>query len=296
METKAWVILARPWSFLNMRSERPTKHKGYCFTINNPGAFDAIDLEQLRNHCSLEYLVYGKEVGELGTPHIQGFVRFKSQVHFTAIKRILSRAHIEIQKGTSVQAAEYCKKDGDFVEYGSLVVKKTAKEKWRDIVQWSETGEVEKIRDEYPDVYFLHRPKILSLRSAAPSILDELSNEWWVGKTGTGKSSKLWRDYPDHYSKQLNKWWDGYNGEHTVAIEEFNPESGKYLAHFVKVWADRYPFPAEIKGSCLKRIRPLRVIILSNYTPEECFSNENDLGPILRRFKVVHFRSLTNNE
>lgn len=271
------------------------KYKGYCFTINNPGAFDVIDLEQLRNHCSLEYLVYGKEVGENGTPHLQGFVRFKSQVHFTAIKRLLTRAHIEAQKGSSQQAADYCKKDGDYTEYGELPVKENQKEKWARIIKYSENGEYEKIKDEYPNVYFLYYAKIMSLRRPVTTINNELTNEWWVGPTGTGKSSQLWRDFPDHFPKQLNKWWCGYNGEDTVALEEMNPDAGKYLAHYIKIWADRYPYSGEIKGGTLKKIRPTRIIILSNYSIEECFPNCNDQLPIKRRFKVIKFNTLITN-
>lgn len=120
-------------------------------------------------------------------------------------------------------------------------------------------------------------------------ILDELESEWWVGPTGTGKSRTLWELYPDHYGKALNKWWDGYTNEEVVAIEELNPESSKYLAHHIKIWGDRYPFSAEIKGGTLRRIRPKKVIVLSNYTIDECFPMSQDAEPIKRRFKVKHF-------
>jgi hypothetical protein len=71
-----------------------------------------------------------------------------------------------------------------------------------------------------------------------------------------------------------------------------NPEAGKWLGSFLKIWADRYPFSPEVKGSHMKKIRPKKIIVLSNYTPEEVFTSDQDLLPIKRRFKIVHFNTL----
>ena len=35
------------------------------------------------------------------------------------------------------------------------------------------------------------------------------------------------------------------------------------------------------------RIRPEKLIVTSNYFPEQCFNNREDIAPILRRFRVV---------
>lgn len=94
--------------------------------------------------------------------------------------------------------------------------------------------------------------------------------------------------YPDHYAKELNKWWDGYEGQDVVAIEEWCPKN-ECTASFLKIWADRYPFPAQIKGGSLRQIRPKKVIVLSNYEMEQCFLSTEDLDPMKRRFKVVRF-------
>lgn len=271
-----------------------SKSRGWCFTINNPTILDDIEIDSILLEPTLVYFVRGKECGEEGTPHYQGFVRFQHPVSLGRVKSFLSRAHLEVQRGSSVQAATYCKKDGDFMEHGELPAERGSNTRtmWKEVIALGEEGKLDEIKEKYPQVYFLHKPKILALRLRAPTVLPELTNEWWVGATGTGKSRKLWAEYPNHFAKGLNKWWDGYDNEEIVAIEEMTPAAGQWLAHYLKIWADRYPFSPEIKGSTIKKIRPKKVIVLSNYTIEECFPEAQDSIPLRRRFKVVQFETL----
>lgn len=270
-----------------LKMQHGSKAKGYCFTINNPNGWDDADIETLKG--ASDYGVVGKEVGECGTPHLQGFVRFTYSVPFKRIKTLLPRAHIEAQRGSVHQASDYCKKDGDFIEWGTLPeLKRTGKERWRFIIERAEIGDLGSIRDEYPGEYFRYYDRLKSFRLRDRDILPEITNEWWYGPTGTGKSRLVWEQFPDHYGKQLNKWWDGYEDEEVVVIEEWCPKN-EMTASNLKIWADRYPFNAEIKGGQLKRIRPKKVIVTSNYTMEQCFEKIEDLEPIKRRFKAVYF-------
>lgn len=87
------------------------------FTLNNYTVADTDRLDALGP--TVKYLVYGLEVGESGTPHIQGYVAFGSAIAFSSAKdKVGARAHLEVAKGTPKQAAEYCKKDGNFKEFG----------------------------------------------------------------------------------------------------------------------------------------------------------------------------------
>lgn len=94
----------------------PTSRR-FCFTINNPTTLISDTLAATLAHDRIRYAVVGKEVGTSGTPHLQGFVIFTNAVRFTQI-RLLIPGHISIARGTSQQAADYCKKDNDFTEYG----------------------------------------------------------------------------------------------------------------------------------------------------------------------------------
>ena len=217
-------------------------------------------------------------------------MRYKNPIAFSSIKSALPRAHIEAQRGDSVSAANYCKKDGDFEEFGHLVAeKRSSSERWRFIIDAAERGDLDAIKSEYPGDYLRLYDKLHRIRHRARGIINgDLQHEWWHGPTGTGKSRKVWEDYPDHYAKQLNKWWDGYNDEDVVVIEEWAPRN-ECTASALKIWADRYPFPAEIKGGTLRRIRPQKIIVTSNYTIDQCFERAEDRDPMKRRFKQVYF-------
>ena len=104
-----------------MPSRPGTQSQRWCFTLNNftPGERDL--LVDLLQSDHVKYGVIGYETGESGTPHIQGFVIFKSRKALSTAKSLLgNRSHLEPARGTSEQASTYCKKDGDFVEHGVI--------------------------------------------------------------------------------------------------------------------------------------------------------------------------------
>ena len=86
----------------------------WCYTINN---YTEEDRDAVRN-LPCVYNVFGYERGAEGTPHLQGYIHFKNQKTLSAVKKLLPRAHLEPRKGTIDQAVDYCKKDGDFEEFG----------------------------------------------------------------------------------------------------------------------------------------------------------------------------------
>lgn len=120
----------------------PNKAKRWCFTLNNYTTGEVELIDQLFQSDHVTYGVYGFEQGESGTPHLQGFVIFESDKRLTQVKRLVSeRAHFEVARGTPVQASDYCKKDGDFKEYGSCpgnTTKPSKQGKWDQLVSWIE--------------------------------------------------------------------------------------------------------------------------------------------------------------
>jgi len=268
------------------------RSRRFCFTWNN---YPLDAEEQLRGFFNRKhgvYLVFGREVGESGTPHLQGYLHLKDATTFRALKSQLPLVHLERARGTGAQNREYCTKDADFVEIGTLPQEKgkAGKEAWSLILRKAEEGDWTWIKTEYPKVWVNTFQKIMSLRKPQLNVIDgDIKNEWWYGATGTGKSKLAWEKYGAIcYQKMLNKWWDGYADEDVVIIEEWSPKN-EVTASALKIWADRYPFSAQIKGGVLQKIRPKKIIVISNYRLEDCFPDSRDREPVERRFTKIEF-------
>lgn len=97
---------------VSLKSTRSTM-RNVCFTINN---YSTTKLQGLIDKCTEKGYLYciGEEIApQTGTPHLQGYIEFKTPRRFATVKRILgSDAHIEKRRGTKQQAIDYCKKDG----------------------------------------------------------------------------------------------------------------------------------------------------------------------------------------
>lgn len=90
----------------------------WCFTINNFVADDEAFLRDLFGTGQVHYLVFGREIADTGTPHLQGYIEFNTRRSFNQVRQLFRRAHLEPRNGSAFQAAEYCRKDLDYEEFG----------------------------------------------------------------------------------------------------------------------------------------------------------------------------------
>jgi len=90
----------------------------WCFTLNNYTSLDEDSLRLLGE--SVKYLVFGREQGESGTPHLQGFLLLHKNHSLAKVKTLfVGNPHLEVARSPSHAAAAYCKKDHDYEEFGS---------------------------------------------------------------------------------------------------------------------------------------------------------------------------------
>lgn len=99
----------------NRRDRSGPRVKYWAFTLNN---YTQSDLDRLSTPIpSVDYLIFGKEVGISGTPHLQGTVCFPDRKRLSSVVTIIGQCHLEPVRLLQ-QSFEYCKKDGDFIEWG----------------------------------------------------------------------------------------------------------------------------------------------------------------------------------
>ncbi|AXH75585.1 MAG: putative viral replication protein [Uewvirus yahnais] len=89
------------------RKGRGTFSKDWVFTLNNYNEED----KELIEGIDCQYVIYGKEVGENGTPHLQGFIQNHNRKRLPAMKKLIPRAHWEPRRGSPITASKYCEKE-----------------------------------------------------------------------------------------------------------------------------------------------------------------------------------------
>lgn len=147
----------------------PPMCRSWCYTLNN---YTEDEVEAVRRIQNALVHWCSREVGESGTPHIQGYVRFEKPCRLAALKKILPRAHWEVRKGTESQAAHYCMKDGDvLVKIGEVRPDKQAyvsrREECDEVIRKiNEEGmPFKKLRQEHPQFCFWHRRQVLDWKA-----------------------------------------------------------------------------------------------------------------------------------
>lgn len=267
------------------------RSRGWVFTLNNYNPDDELWAYDLSLCCV--YVVVGKEIADSGTPHLQGFCYFANKKSLSQMKDSHASCHWEPQRGSNRQAADYCKKDGDYFESGECPKEKggeSEKERWELALGAYAAGDYASVP---ADILIRYGHGLdFAVKKLTKFDLTQTTTpmEWYYGDSGTGKSRRARDENPGAYLKMANKWWDGYAGEDTVIIEDFDV-AHSVLCHHLKIWLDRYPFPAEVKGAKID-IRPKKIIITSNYHPSDIWTTKGDLEPILRRLKITHFNTL----
>lgn len=118
------------------------------------------------------YLIFGKETGASGTRHLQGTVCFQSRKRLTQVRSIIGQAHFSPTRHLS-QSIEYCKKDGDIIEWGEKPSEETRKGERSDLEAFKTSVKEEGITS-MKDLRDLHS-KVCALY---PRFVKEFIDDW----------------------------------------------------------------------------------------------------------------------
>jgi len=265
--------------------------RAWTFTLNN---YTPEDLTSLEAYPCV-YIIYGREVGASGTPHLQGYIYNKHEKSLNTLRKLSGRAHWEIAKGSPQDNYNYCSKDGDFTERGTLPKTKrqqgeAEQERWKKAKESAISGDLSSVPDDIFVRYYRTLKEIAKDHMAKPEDACDLTGIWIHGPAGCGKSRRARLEYPGAYFKMCNKWWDGYQSEDHVIIDDLDKKHD-VLGHHLKIWSDRYSFLAETKGGALF-IRPKTIVVTSQYSIEEIWPDQETRDALHRRFAVTNMTPL----
>lgn len=281
--------------------------KHWCVTINNysdellqflQGWGDSMPPE-------VSYFVFGQEVGDSGTRHLQGFVSFHKKLRITGIRKIFKtrQFYAAAMRGTPEEAATYCKKDGNYFSGGSLPKGRGSRSDLDAIAERIRNGDsqLEIATDhfakwcQYGKRFEAYRQLLVKPRTEPPRCF------YLFGSTGTGKTRAAYHFYPDLYRTPdpFLRWFDGYRGQECVLIDDFRGKKDNSQSECAFGWIlqllDRYSMQVPVKGGYVQWA-PRTIIVTSNLAVEELFP-DIDSAPLRRRFtRIEHFSTEFGND
>lgn len=259
-----------------------SKARCYMFTLFAPPGEDLLllDWDLFPDYCS--YLVYQRELcPDTNREHFQGYLELNTPRPFTSLQRDcpqLATAHFERRRGTQAQAIAYCSKvdtriDGEGPwEFGD----RKAQGQRADLAAVKATidsgASMKRVSEDHFTEFVKYERSFRSYKR-----LHTVQRHWpmqlilYLGPSGTGKTRAVRARFPEAYWKPHGKWWDQYDGEEVVVIDEMYGSSFPYT-ELLRLF-DRYPHAVECKGGTIEFSSKI-IVMTSNQEPEDWYSAE----------------------
>lgn len=275
-----------------MTNNEKSRSKYWCFTLNNYTEEDVSNVPEGLRNGGATYCVIGKEVGESGTRHLQGYVEFPKRLRFNQVRLLLGgRSHIEKRRGSGLEAADYCKKDNSFEEWGSLSKETQGRRHDLEALQTDlrANHSMKRVMDEHFNEFLKYERAIKAARLLYSEARDwDMTVVVYWGRTGAGKTRAVYDNLPsmeDIYVHPGGPWFDGYDGQPIALFDDFCGSEFK-ISYLLKL-LDRYPMKVPIKGGFVNWA-PREIYITSNMNPHDWYSNANS------EHVAAMFRRITN--
>lgn len=240
-------------------------HRHWCATF----------FSEPKTDVKFRYMIVGKETcPTTGSQHWQSYIEFSEKISMKKIKLLFddNKVHLETRMGEREQARDYCKKEGDWHEYGVWATGPGFRTDLVDVTKMIIEGK-KKLTDiivEEPALYCKYRNGLKDIAKLAEKKNSEefrqVDVEFISGPTGSNKTRRAMAE-PDKYkiSGSDLAWFDDYDGEQTLIIDEYDND--------VKITAllsllDGYQKRLPIKGG-FTYARWTKVIITTNLQRSE---------------------------
>lgn len=205
-----------------------TQSRNWCLTSFNM----EYNWEELWKNYNdiIRYMCIGREIcPNTGKRHFQGWIQLINKKTLGGVKRIIGdkKIHLESCRGNEYDNDKYCKKENKYEIWGEKIIQgqrtdlELIKKKIEDGVKM-----VDIAKDHFGDYirYYsgfnkykalIEKEKTKNYRKVEVIVLS--------GKTGTGKTRKAMKEKNIYKIEGQNiKWWDGYEGEKNILIDEYN--------------------------------------------------------------------------
>lgn len=299
------------------RSQAGQRLRRIVFTLNNwtEAEYSALT-EDFALQC--KWIVIGKEVGEEGTPHLQGAAILGNQMTFTRLKGCpgLSRAHIEPMRGTPQDSMAYCSKEdespfvhGELPQPGKRNDLRSATDRilqGASVMDLAKDPEAATVVVKYHKGLTVLRSLVTPKRTHKPTII------WLWGPTGLHKTRcalksgramarALGRGRESVWMSSGGlRWFNGYDGQAVAVLDDLRAKHVPSFAFFLRL-LDRYPMDVEFKGGFVAWV-PQVIFITCPYSPDLAFATRaqhvpEDMAQLHRRIdKVIEFTEIYTKE
>lgn len=294
-----------------VKTANMTQTRNCAVTWNNPPDGG---LECLKRWNTITYAVFGKETGESGNPHLQGYVEFRHPVKWTTIHKKLHGAHVEerYKSSPAARTAAYCKKgeqshrewelegtegpnyglNGIICEWGEISAQGTRNDLHPATEMVRAGKRIREVAEEHPEIFVKYHRGLLALQTALVVPRNEVPEVrvYW-GSTGAGKSRKA-RDWLDEkryvWWPTQGQWFCGYAGEKDVLLEEFR---GQWPFGMLLALLDRYDCKVQYKGGMVE-FAGIRIAITSPIHPDKWYAQfdlaaNEKLDQLKRRITLI---------
>lgn len=291
------------------KKSKTVNSKYFCFTHNNYSDASFEHLKFLFETKKFGYIIYGREVGESGTPHLQGYLEMKVATRMSTLITLMGKGyHIEPRRGTQEEAHKYCRKgkqtkdnwyaihpvtgesyrwthptyglEAIVTEMGTLTVtmKPGTRTDIRLIKDTVNKGGMRALFDaqvltvsqiQMAEKYLSNCEKP---RDMAPKFY------FITGKSGFGKTTlayeqaklMFYKDEDIYTKSEGSKWWQGYDAHKVVILDDFR-DSWMPLTEFLSLFSSK-PKTVEVKGGS-RQFKPEVIFVTTIKSPRDLYAN-----------------------
>lgn len=264
---------ANPYPRPKKKRKYPPKPRRWQLTFYKKPEFPFLP-EKMR------YFISGEEIcPETKRVHWQSYIELLAGTTMKQVQRLVENpvVHVEQCKCDGPTNIKYCKKDGNIWREEGTPAHETQGTR-HDLIgfreHYKEGGTTrEAIENDGFIAQVAKYPRLADtlryLYASERNFKTELHIFWGVSNSGKSyKARQEAKAFGTVYNKPAGKWWDMYDGQDSVILEDFRGTTS--LQQFL-VLADEHPLIVPIKGT-YRQFTSKRIYVTSNVDPQTWFN------------------------